>query len=62
MLPSEVVGGKLGGASGVSSLMGIPLREARDLPTACPVKALMATACKRLYPPNSRVRAMLASP
>jgi len=30
MLPSEVVGGKLGGASGVSSLMGIPLREARE--------------------------------
>lgn len=32
------------------------------LPTACPVKALLATVCKRLYPPNSRVRAMLASP
>ncbi len=30
MLPSEVVGGKLGGASGVSSLMSIPLREARE--------------------------------
>lgn len=32
------------------------------LPTACPVKALLATVCQRLYPPNSRVRAMLASP
>ena len=32
------------------------------LSTACPVKALLATVCKRLYPPNSRVRAMLASP
>ena len=32
------------------------------LPTACPVKALLATVCKRLHPPNSRVRAMLASP
>lgn len=32
------------------------------LPTACPIKALLATVCKRLYPPNSRVRAMLASP
>ena len=31
------------------------------LPTACPVKALLATVCKRLYPPNSRAR-MLASP
>lgn len=30
MLPSEVVGGKLGGATGVSALMGIPLREARE--------------------------------
>jgi hypothetical protein len=26
------------------------------LPTACPIKALLATVCKRLYPPNSRVR------
>lgn len=32
------------------------------LPTACPVKALLATVCGRLYPPNSRVRSMLASP
>ena len=32
------------------------------LPTACPVKALLAMVCKRLYPPNSRVRTMLASP
>ncbi len=32
------------------------------LPSACPVKALLATVCKRLYPPNSRVRSMLASP
>lgn len=30
MLPSEVVGGKLGGATGISALMGIPLREARE--------------------------------
>ena len=30
MLPSEVVGGKLGGGTGVSALMGIPLREARE--------------------------------
>ncbi len=30
MLPSEVVGGKLGGPSGISALMGIPLREARE--------------------------------
>ena len=30
MLPSEVVGGRLGGATGVSALMGIPLREARE--------------------------------
>lgn len=32
------------------------------LPSACPVKALLATVCKRLYPPNSRARTMLASP
>jgi hypothetical protein len=32
------------------------------LPTACPVKALLATVCKRLYPSNSRASAMLASP
>ncbi len=30
MLPSEVVGGRLGGATAVSALMGIPLREARE--------------------------------
>ena len=30
MLPSEVAGGKLGGASGLSTLMGVPLREARE--------------------------------
>lgn len=30
MLPSEVVGGKLGGATGVSAMMAIPLREARE--------------------------------
>lgn len=30
MLPSEVIGGKLGGSTGVSALMGIPLREARE--------------------------------
>lgn len=30
MLPSEVIGGKLGGTTGVSALMGIPLREARE--------------------------------
>ncbi len=30
MLPSEVTGGKLGGGQGVSSLMGVPLREARE--------------------------------
>ncbi len=30
MLPSEVTGGKLGGASGIASLMGVPLREARE--------------------------------
>ena len=32
------------------------------LPTACPVKALLATVCRRLYPSSSRVRTMLASP
>jgi len=32
------------------------------LPTACPVKALLATICKRLCPPNRRMRAMPASP
>jgi two-component system nitrogen regulation response regulator NtrX len=30
MLPSEVVSGKLGGSMGVSALMGVPLREARE--------------------------------
>ena len=30
MLPSEVAGGKLGGGGGVSALMGVPLREARE--------------------------------
>jgi len=32
------------------------------LPTACPVKALLATVCQRLYPPNSRMHSMLTSP
>ena len=32
------------------------------LPSACPVKALLAQVCQRLYPANSRVRSMLASP
>ncbi len=32
------------------------------LPSACPVKALLATVCQRLYPHNSRMRSMLASP
>jgi two-component system nitrogen regulation response regulator NtrX len=30
MLPSEVAGGRLGGGGGVSALMGVPLREARE--------------------------------
>jgi len=30
MLPSEVTGGKLGAANGLSTLMGAPLREARE--------------------------------
>jgi len=30
MLPSEVISGKLGGSMGVSALMGVPLREARE--------------------------------
>lgn len=30
MLPSEVTGGKLGGNGGISALMGVPLREARE--------------------------------
>lgn len=34
-----------------------PGRAQPHLPTACPVKALLATVCQRLYPPNSRVRA-----
>lgn len=32
------------------------------LPSACPVKALLAQVCRRLYPANSRMRSMLASP
>lgn len=30
MLPSEVTSGKIGGGAGVSNLMGVPLREARE--------------------------------
>lgn len=30
MLPPEIVSGKMGGDSGMSSLMGVPLREARE--------------------------------
>jgi two-component system nitrogen regulation response regulator NtrX len=30
MLPSEVVNGRISGDSGLSSLMGVPLREARE--------------------------------
>ncbi|AKM07038.1 sigma-54-dependent transcriptional regulator [Pelagerythrobacter marensis] len=30
MLPSEVMGGKLGATNGLSTLMGVPLREARE--------------------------------
>ncbi|MCP9223258.1 sigma-54 dependent transcriptional regulator [Erythrobacter sp. LQ02-29] len=30
MLPSEVTSGKIGGAPGLASLMGVPLREARE--------------------------------
>jgi two-component system nitrogen regulation response regulator NtrX len=30
MLPSEVTGGRLGGGGGISALMGVPLREARE--------------------------------
>ncbi len=30
MLPSEVTGGRLGGGSGISAMMGVPLREARE--------------------------------
>ncbi|MDP2783823.1 MAG: IS1380 family transposase, partial [Sulfurimicrobium sp.] len=32
------------------------------LPSSCPVKALLALVCQRLYPANSRMRSMLASP
>jgi hypothetical protein len=32
------------------------------LPSACPVKAILAKVCGRLYPANRRVRPMLASP
>ncbi|GGD92581.1 sigma-54-dependent Fis family transcriptional regulator [Tsuneonella deserti] len=30
MLPSEVTGGRLGGGAGLSAMMGVPLREARE--------------------------------
>ena len=30
MLPSEIVNGRLAGDSGFSTLMGVPLREARE--------------------------------
>ncbi|GAA4038407.1 nitrogen assimilation response regulator NtrX [Parerythrobacter jejuensis] len=30
MLPSEVTSGKIGGGTGISTLMGVPLREARE--------------------------------
>jgi len=30
MLPGEVTGGRLAGGGGVSALMGVPLREARE--------------------------------
>ena len=30
MLPSEVTGGRLGGGGGISAMMGVPLREARE--------------------------------
>ena len=30
MLPGEVTGGKLGGSGGITALMGVPLREARE--------------------------------
>lgn len=30
MLPGEVTGGRLGGGQGISTLMGVPLREARE--------------------------------
>ena len=33
-----------------------------QLPSACPVKALLTTVCGRLYPANGRVHSMLASP
>lgn len=32
------------------------------LPGSCPVKGLLAIVCQRLYPHNSRMRSMLASP
>jgi hypothetical protein len=32
------------------------------LPSACPVKALLAQVCKRLYPTHRRMRPVLASP
>jgi two-component system nitrogen regulation response regulator NtrX len=30
MLPTEVTGGRLGGGAGISAMMGVPLREARE--------------------------------
>ncbi len=30
VLPSEVTGGRLGGGGGLSAMMGVPLREARE--------------------------------
>jgi len=30
MLPAEIVSGRLGGETGMPSLMGVPLREARE--------------------------------
>ena len=30
MLPTEVHNGRMGGDSGISALMGVPLREARE--------------------------------
>ena len=32
------------------------------LPSSCPVKALLALVCQSLYPKNSRIRSLLASP
>lgn len=57
----------LGGNAVLSRKAEGLMRNARGhlelhLPTACPVKALLATVCGRLYPHNSRMRSMLASP